>query len=191
MNDIDNSNGGCTILTLDRLDDRSWPETLAIYRQAFPEGKPEAIIVAMFRKRMAYLHVATDDRGVMAMAITGLVAQGKLLLIDYLAVRGDRQGEGIGQAFLASIRNWAVSEHQVEGLLIEVEYGLAEEDASRVRFWQRCGFVLTEYIHKYIWVPERYQAMYLKLTPNADFPTDGKKLFQYIGDYHSKAFRKD
>ncbi|MFD0670147.1 GNAT family N-acetyltransferase [Cohnella sp. GCM10027633] len=179
----------CQIVTLDKLDDRLWPQALDIYLRAFPEGKPEAILVAMFRKRMAYLHVVTDEQGVMAMAITGLTAQGKLLLIDYLAVREDRQGEGVGHAFFAAIRSWAQSELRVLGLLIEAEYGPAEDNESRVRFWQRCGFTLTEYVHSYIWVPERYRAMYAPLAPDADIPHDGQALFKHINDYHRRAFR--
>ena len=177
------------MITLGTLDDRYWPGALDLYRQAFPEGKPERILVATFRKQMAYLHVVNDERGVMAMAITGKVAQGKLLLIDYLTVRADRQGKGIGQAFLREIQCWATEELSAEGLLIEVEYGNTQEDVNRSRFWQQCGFVLTEYIHKYIWVPEPYQAMYLPLTSDADIPKDGRKLFKYIGDFHEKAFR--
>ncbi|MFC5530203.1 GNAT family N-acetyltransferase [Cohnella yongneupensis] len=190
MNETYNEYEGLAIVTIDKLDDRLWPEALDIYRQAFPEGKPERIIVAMFRKNMAYLHVASDERGVMAMAVTGKVAQGKLLLIDYLAVRSDRQGEGIGQAFLAAIREWATNELRAEGLLIEVEYGVTQADENRLRFWERCGFTLTSYIHKYIWVPEPYRAMILALTPNAEIPMDGRKLFKYIGDFHGKAFRE-
>lgn len=174
--------------TTDRLDDRSWPQALALYRDAFPEGKPEAILAAMFRKKMAYLHVVSDERGVVAMAITGKTAKGKLLLVDYLAVRRDRRGEGIGQAFLSAIRDWADRTLRVDGLLIEAEYG-DEKDAERVRFWERCGFILTPYVHKYIWVPEPYRAMYLPLKPDADIPSDGRKLFRYIGDFHNKAFR--
>lgn len=176
------------IETMERPDDRVWPQALALYREAFPEGKPERILAAMFRKRMAYLHVAADERGVVAMAITGTTAGGKLLLIDYLAVRDDRRGEGIGQAFLAAIRDWASGTLRVDGLLIEAEYG-DEKDAERVRFWERCGFVLTEYVHQYIWVPEPYRAMYLPLVPDADIPHDGKQLFRYIGEFHNRAFR--
>ncbi|MBO9596692.1 MAG: GNAT family N-acetyltransferase [Cohnella sp.] len=177
------------MITLDKLDDRYWPGALNLYRQAFPEGKPEHILVAMFRKQIAYLHVVCDDQGVMAMAVTGLVAKGKLLLIDYLAVRTDRRGQGVGQALLGDIKRWATDELSADGLLIEVEYGKTPEDVSRLRFWQRCGFALTEYVHRYIWVPEPYQAMYCLLAPDADIPSDGRKLFKFIGDYHNKAFR--
>ncbi|WP_027084696.1 GNAT family N-acetyltransferase [Cohnella panacarvi] len=177
------------MITLDKLDDRYWPGALGLYRQAFPEGKPESILISMFRKRIAYLHVTCDERGVAAMAITGQVAQGKLLLIDYLAVREDSRGQGIGQALLGEIKNWAAGELSADGLLIEVEYGKTPEDVSRLRFWQRCGFVLTEYVHKYIWVPEPYQAMYFPLAPDPDIPSDGRKLFKYISDYHGKSFR--
>lgn len=177
------------MITLDKLDDWYSPGALNLYLQAFPDGKPESIVVAMFRKKMAFLHVVCDEREVIAMAITGQVAQGKLLLIDYLAVRADRQGEGVGQALLGDIRSWAAQLLAAEGLLIEVEYGKTPEDVGRLRFWQRSGFVLTEYVHKYIWVSEPYQAMYLPLVPNADFPTEGKKLFKYISDFHREAFR--
>lgn len=177
------------MITMDTLDERYWPGVLDLYRQAFPEGKPERILIATFRKRMAYLHVVNDQQGVAAMAISGKTAQGKLLLIDYLAVRQDRQGEGVGQALLRDIKSWAAQETAATGLLIEVEYGKTQEDVSRLRFWQRCGFVLTEYVHQYKWVPEPYQAMYLPLAPNADITKDGRKLFKYIEDFHGKAFR--
>ncbi len=177
------------MITLDKLDDRYWPGALSLYRQAFPEGKPEHILVAMFRKHIAYLHVVCDDEGVIAMAITGRVAQGKLLLIDYMAVREDLRGQGVGQALLGEIKSWAAEELSADGLLIEVEYGKTREDVNRLRFWQKCGFVLTEYVHQYIWVPEPYQAMYFPLVPEADIPADGRKLFKYISDYHGRSFR--
>lgn len=177
------------IATLDKPDEQLWPQATELYSRTFPEGKPLRIIDAMFRKRIAYLHVAMDNRGVMAMAITGQVAKGKLLLIDYLAVREDRRRSGFGQLFLAAIRDWAQRELHVEGLLIEAEYGTSADDEHRVRFWQRCGFVLTEYVHSYIWVPERYRAMYARLTQTADIPDDGKRLFKYISDYHNRSFR--
>ncbi len=177
------------MITQGKLDDRYWPGALSLYRQAFPEGKPEHILVAMFRKLIAYLHVVCDDEGVIAMAITGRVAQGKLLLIDYMAVRDDLRGKGVGQALLGEIKSWAAEELSADGLLIEVEYGQTPEDVSRLRFWQKCGFVLTEYVHQYIWVPEPYQAMYFPLVPDAGIPSDGRKLFKYISDYHGRSFR--
>ena len=63
------------------------------------------------------------------------------------------------------------------------------ENQARITFWKKCGFILTNYIHKYIWVPEPYQAMYLNLQSEAAIAKSGKELFSYIVKIHKKSFQ--
>lgn len=178
--------------TFRQLDDRYWPPALKLYHEAFPRAgrKPDAILAGMFAKGIAYLHAETDGPDVFAMAITGLAAGGRLLLIDYIAVDAARRGSGIGSRFLRKIADWARDELRADGIVIEAEAEPTAENAERILFWEKNGFALTPYVHRYIWVPEPYQAMYLSFAPVPAFPTDGETLFTHISGYHAQAFRR-
>ncbi|WP_119149614.1 N-acetyltransferase [Cohnella faecalis] len=91
---------------------------------------------------------------------------------------------------VGAIRQWAKSDGRVQGIIVEVEAEDNEENRSRIRFWERCGFTLTDYVHRYVWVPETYRAMYAKLDSDSSMPEDGKRLFGHITSYHNRAFRK-
>lgn len=180
-------------ITLQQLDDAIWPEALRIYHESFPQAgrKPDAILTGMFDKEMAYLHAKmTDGAQMAAMAITGIIAEAGLLLIDYVAVRQALRYKRIGMQFINDVKHWARDAQNLQGIIIEVEAEAGEENAGRIRFWEKCGFTLTNYVHRYRWVPERYRAMYVSFTAAPTFPTDGETLFQYIGAFHAKAFRK-
>ncbi|MFX3635141.1 MAG: GNAT family N-acetyltransferase [Candidatus Pristimantibacillus sp.] len=178
--------------TIDKLDDKLWPQALHLYHQSFSKEtrKTDAIIVGMFTKRMTLLQVLLDGSDVQAMAITGLSNDGKLLLIDYLAVREELRGKGIGQQFVGILQQWAAKEKRLDGILIEVESEPTLNNQQRIRFWESCGFHLTEYIHQYTWVPEPYQAMYLAINKEAGVANDGEKLFRHITSFHKRAYSK-
>jgi GNAT superfamily N-acetyltransferase len=175
--------------TFDHLEVPAWPEALRLYREAFPEGKPDPVVTGMFDKRMSLLHTESRDGALLAMAISGIVQQGSVLLIDYVAVRSDVRGQGIGVQFVNDIKQWAI-EARLRALIIEVESDPTPDNEARIRFWQRCGFLLTDYIHRYIWVPEPYRAMYMPLVPDYRVEDRGESLFREIGRFHRKAFQR-
>jgi hypothetical protein len=74
-------------------------------------------------------------------------------------------------------------------MLIEIEAEETPGNCSRLRFWQRCGFLATDYVHRYIWVPEPYRAMVLPLRADADVSDDGEDLFRRITAFHKQAYR--
>jgi hypothetical protein len=66
---------------------------------------------------------------------------------------------------------------------------LAERESPLFRgIWQSCGFLLTEYVHHYVWVPETYRAIYLPLIADSR-KTTGEELFVYINTFHRLSFR--
>jgi Acetyltransferases len=180
--------------TLDELDDRLWPLARRLYELSFSkEGrKPDAIITDMFRKMPCFLHTLSNDGIVEAMALSGLTGGGRILLIDYIAVSELRRGEGIGSQLIQAIAEWAHKEKKLDGLLIEVESEHTPANEQRIRFWERNGFIITDYEHSYIWVPEPYRAMFKQLNQETDWLGDrsGKKLFRYITAFHEKAYSK-
>lgn len=177
--------------TIEQWDEETWSKVKSIYMQAFAEkgAKPEKIIQNMFRKQICFLHTLEEEEQVLAMALTGRLTGCKSLLIDYLAVNEAIRGEGIGYKMMGEIKNWANREGTFKGLVIEVEADKTPENLERIEFWKSCGFSLTEYIHQYIWVPEPYRAMYLKLLPEASLSENGEELFAYIGNFHKESYQ--
>jgi len=173
-------------------DEQLWQLAEPIYDQSFPaEGrKTDAIIRRMLERGIGQLHVGFEDGQAQAMALTGRSDDGKAILIDYLAVRADLRGHGVGHSFFAALRRWAELGEQRSGIIIEVESEPTPDNLARIRFWQSCGFRLTEYVHHYRWVPEPYHAMVLPFRTDAELPQDGEGLFRYINAFHAKAYRR-
>ncbi|HYK73182.1 MAG TPA: GNAT family N-acetyltransferase [Pseudoneobacillus sp.] len=178
-------------ITIDQWDEEIWRQASFIYTQAFGKSgaKPEKIIGNMFAKQLCFLHVVIKENEVIAMALTGKLEGTKALLIDYLAVRDDYRNQGIGHKLLHYIKGWCITQGNFDSIMIEVEADKTPENLKRIHFWEKSNFQLTDYIHQYIWVPEPYQAMYLKLLPEAKIPTKGEQLFQYIIHFHKDSFR--
>ncbi|MBN2983675.1 GNAT family N-acetyltransferase [Cohnella algarum] len=176
--------------TFDRLEAPHGEAALRIYREAFPSRKPDAVIRAMFERRLSYLHTESTETEVAAMAMTGNIPQGNALLIDYLAVAEAKRERGIGSRFVRNIADWARSEKRFQAIILEAEAEPGPENEARIRFWQRCGFVLTDYVHKYIWVPETYRAMYLPLVADWRVSDRGETLFRWIGEFHRRSFAR-
>lgn len=178
--------------TINHWDEKIWDKVSAVYLQAFDEkgAKPEKIIRNMFRKKICYLHMGVEGDEVLAMALTGKLKRSNALLIDYLAISEDVRGKGIGYNLLEYIKKWSITEGNFESLLIEVESEPSPENFDRINFWRKSGFTLTSYIHHYIWVPEPYQAMYLKLQPGLSLPERGEELFEYIGNFHKESYQE-
>jgi GNAT superfamily N-acetyltransferase len=179
-----------TFRTYDHLDVPDWKQAMELYIQAFPSRKADNIITGMFAKRISWLHTEATSGEVSAMAITGLIPEEKWLLIDYLAVRTEKRGQGIGRQFVRDLADWARNERKLSGLLLEAEADPGSENANRIRFWERCGFILTEYVHHYIWVPETYRAMYLPFGSDFRLKDRGESLFRCIESFHKKSFTR-
>ncbi|OAS16453.1 GNAT family N-acetyltransferase [Paenibacillus oryzisoli] len=172
-----------------RWDEALWEEAEPVYKEAFPEHgrKSRALIRSMFERGICMLHTWRIGDSVMAMALTALNAKVRMLIVDYIAVRIEQRGQGVGLACMRDIRNWAENEANCLGIVIEVEAEMSKENADRIRFWEKAGFQLTDYVHTYIWVPETYRAMYMSLSIIEQY--DGERLFDYITEYHEKAYR--
>jgi len=176
----------------DNWDEELWQLAEPIYDRAFPaEGrKTDAVIRRMLERGIGQLHVGIASGQPQAMALTGRSDDGKAILIDYLAVREDLRGQGVGRSFLAALRQWAERDEKRSGLIIEVESEPTPDNLARIRFWQSCGFRLTAYVHHYRWVPEPYHAMFLPFRADSGLPPDGEGLFRYINAFHAKAYRR-
>lgn len=174
-------------------DEALWGEAERIYEQAFPlDGKKSrAIIRRMFERGLCQLHTFTDGKELVGMALTGVDRQENALLIDYIAVRENFRGSGKGRRFLDRIKQWAQTDEGCKGIIVEVEAEETEENARRIRFWERNGFHLTAYVHQYIWVPEPYRAMYMNFDGQDRLPEDGKALFRCITRFHEQAYRRN
>ncbi|THF73455.1 GNAT family N-acetyltransferase [Cohnella fermenti] len=183
-----------TFRTVTDTNNELWPAALELYHEAFPDvkgRKPDRIIAGMFGEGQGLLHALTDGESgeVQAIAFTGVLSGAKVILIDYLAVRASLRGRGLGRRLVREIEGEA-RRRSLDGLLIEVEAEATPDNLARIRFWERCGFRPTEYVHSYIWVPEPYRAMTLSFDSDNPLPADGKKLFKWITGFHERAFRR-
>jgi len=173
-------------------DDELWQNVSTLYLKAFGDkgAKPVRIIKNMFAQKIAELHVGyNNDSEVVAMSLTGKIVPEQVLIIDYLVVSEKEQGHGLGKYFVDYLRKKAVAEGY-QKLIIEAESEETLDNRRRISFWKSCGFLLTEYVHHYIWVPETYRAMYLPLIADSKKIT-GEELFSYINTFHRLSFRED
>ncbi|WP_158211532.1 GNAT family N-acetyltransferase [Alkalihalobacterium alkalinitrilicum] len=177
------------IITVCNWDDKLWQEVSALYLDAFGKkgAKPTKIIKNMFAQGIAELHVGYNETAAVVMALTGKLVADGVMIIDYLAVSEKECGHGLGNQFVDYLRQKAVAEGY-QKLLIEAESTETPDNRRRIHFWQSCGFLLTEYVHHYIWVPETYHAMYLPLISDSRKIT-GEELFVYINTFHRLSFR--
>ncbi|MFC9709270.1 GNAT family N-acetyltransferase [Paenibacillus sp. NPDC056933] len=179
--------------TIEEWDEVLWARMERIYHEAFQSGaKTKAILRSMLDRGIGYLHTGVHHGEVVAMAVTGLEgkAADRILIIDYLAVEQKLRWLGIGTWMLEQLRDWALREHGIKGMIIEAESGTTEAHQERIQFWQRNGFILTSYVHQYRMVPEPYQAMKLPLDRSTHVPDDGEALFRYINAFHKVAYPK-
>lgn len=179
-------------MTTTEWDEQLWREAESIYNRAFPEQgrKTTAIIRSMFERGLCALHTLREDGSMIAMALTGICQKENALLIDYIAVKEGVRGKGCGKLLLEKVSHWAKSSAHCRGIIVEVEAAPSPANSRRIRFWEQCGFRLTDYVHRYIWVPEHYRAMYVNFYPDNPLPDDGQALFRCITRFHQKAYRK-
>jgi GNAT superfamily N-acetyltransferase len=178
------------IKTVATWDDELWQDVSPLYLEAFGDkgAKPVKIIKNIFAKGMAELHVGYQESVAVGMALTGKLESDKVMIIDYLAVSEKERGHGLGKYFVDYLRQLAVA-RECHKLIIETESEDTPENRRRIHFWQSCGFLLTEYVHHYIWVPETYHAMYIPLSADLRKAT-GEELFVYINTFHRLSFRE-
>ncbi|WP_017812226.1 GNAT family N-acetyltransferase [Paenibacillus shenyangensis] len=182
-----------TLNTYSAWDQTLWDQIRPIYTEAFIHGaKPEKILKAMLDRGIAFLHAGWDGDELVAMAVTGLSGpvETQNLIIDYMAIRQDQRGQGKGRAFFNQLRDWAVEQHHIHAVIIEAEAEDTAENWERIVFWEKCGFISTDYVHHYIWIPETYRALVLPIMPGLEINDDGQSLFKQITTFHEKSFRK-
>ncbi|RSK27540.1 GNAT family N-acetyltransferase [Bacillus sp. HMF5848] len=180
------------MVTLDQWDEETWKLVAPLYEEAFgtSSAKPKHVIQHMLSTNLGYLHVLYEHEKAIAMAITGIVNNGHLLIIDYLTVLSSYRSQGKGRKVFELIKVWGQTKKSVSNIIIEVEAEPTPSNLARIRFWEKCGFILTEYIHSYKWVPETYQAMFLEIRKDSSFPKKGEDLFKFITLFHKASFTK-
>ncbi|WP_322922278.1 GNAT family N-acetyltransferase [Paenibacillus campi] len=179
--------------TWDSWNEQIWQQLKPIYEEAFIHGaKPERIIRQMLDRQIAHLHAGYDGDELIAMALTGFsgTSSQPTMIIDYMAIRQDRRGRGEGKIFFELLRDWGVTHHRIDAIIIEAEAEDTRDNRERIVFWEKCGFLLTSYVHHYIWIPETYRALVLPLQPDFRIDDDGEHLFEQITDFHERSFRK-
>lgn len=175
-------------------DEELWSQIEPIYDDAFPEQgrKTKAIFQSAVNHGHGVLHAVLLGNDAVAMAFCGVSEESQALLIDYIAVARNWRGRGIGSALLDTLKDWAAS-LDLSGIIVEVEYNQDEcahpEAQTRIQFWLNHGFQLTEYVHDYGWVPQRYQAMYCNFLVTNPLPDDGRTLFQFISRFHKSTYQ--
>ncbi|MEJ8307167.1 GNAT family N-acetyltransferase [Saccharibacillus sacchari] len=188
---------GLELRTSAEWNDALWAQIFPIYSASFPAHirKPERIVRDMLNVMDAFLHVGLSEGVPCSMAVTGLSSDKRLLIVDYLAVSPGFRQRGAGKQTTDALADWARETYGVSGLLLEAEVDNSKESRDRQRFWERCGFESTEYVHRYVWVPEKYRAMLLDLQSDTErsaepLSRDGKQLFRQIEAFHKLSFKK-
>lgn len=170
--------------------DEIWDDVSPIYFEAFGDkgAKPIKVIKNMLNQSLAELHVGYNDSEVVGVALTGKLSSNRVMIIDYLAISGNKRGQGLGKQFVQYLRDRASAEG-CHKLIVETEAAETEENKKRIHFWSSCKFLLTEYIHHYVWVLETYYAMYIPLITSSKKVT-GEELFVYFNTFHRLSFRE-
>lgn len=170
-------------------DEGLWKDASPLYIEAFGEkgAKPVKIIKNMLTKGIAELYVGYYESTPIVMALIGKLVPEQIMIIDYLAVSKKVRNQGIGRQFVDYLKEKA-AEEGIQTLIIEAESEETADNQRRIEFWHTCGFRLTEYIHTYIWVPEKYKALYLPLAGNKQI--SGEQLFVFINKFHGLSFRE-
>lgn len=178
------------IKTISTWNNETWDEISPLYMEAFGDkgAKPVKIIKNMLNQKIAELHLAYNDKEAIGIALTGKLTSHRVMIIDYLAITKKGRGHGLGKQFVNYLREKAVAEGYYK-LIVETEAAETEENKIRIDFWSSCGFLITEYIHHYIWVPETYCAMYIPLIADSKKVT-GEELFVYFNTFHRLSFRE-
>lgn len=73
-----------------------------------------------------------------SIGVTGFRTVGELVYLEYLAVRADQRGTGVGSEFLTAFRE----RFQGRTIVLEVEVPESDIQFRRIGFYERNGFVL-------------------------------------------------
>lgn len=122
-----------------------WLKLRLLYRKAFPrcERKPFSVIRRLKREGRSEILYFYGEGGFLGLAIT--VSGGGKVLLDYLAVKGERRGEGIGSEMLRFLQE----RFSDKGMFLEIEIPYddaenAEERRRRKNFYLRSGMSQTD-----------------------------------------------
>lgn len=173
------------------LKELSLGEVKRIYEEEmihdFPacEIKPFAAIERMYQKGEYFAYGNYEDGELIAYALIAKTKDGKVGLLDYLAVREGKRGDGYGSQTIEQIREFF--RNQWSGLIVESEhisYAKGEADKEkrqrRIRFYEKNRLVKLDFESR-IYGTE-YMVLYLNTNPE-DF-IDKKKLeIEYLKIY--------
>jgi ribosomal protein S18 acetylase RimI-like enzyme len=134
-----------TVRRTERLHRSEFEQLAAIYVDSFPPEQREDPSAVLDPESNA-LWVATDDAETVAgFAVVGDLPATASSLLDYLAVRADRRGAGVGRALLDALAASPRRNGRARRIVLEVEPADSPLDpfaARRVGFYERWGAVL-------------------------------------------------
>jgi len=98
-----------------------FPAAIKIYNEAFPvnERHPNNRIEERLTAGLNQLHVGLSDGQVVFMALLWPLRETHFTLLDYMATRADKRGQGIGSAFMRQMA--LVLQNKNQHLILEVE----------------------------------------------------------------------
>lgn len=118
-------------------------QAMDIYHVSFPanEKQPVSLLAERISRGDCSLQVAIVDQKVVGMALVWVFKDTRYGLLDYLAVKPEYRGSGIGAFCMKAIQNNMISQQKI--LIIEVEDPAFGEDQEnklrRIDFYERCG----------------------------------------------------
>jgi GNAT superfamily N-acetyltransferase len=124
---------------------REFQEALEIYNDSFPsnERHMEDVIIDRFQKKLYRIFVVHSGNQVAGMAILYSLSGGDFVLFDYMAVKKEFRGKGIGGDLVKAMIQYVQAEAKKKYLILEVEnpeYGNNKnERLARIRFYRKLG----------------------------------------------------
>lgn len=165
------------MMNLIEVNEQNKAQAMALYEQSFPdnERKPWELMEACVKQQTMKLYVMMEEDEVIALAF--IILDDIYLLLDYLAVKANRQNQGIGSFIL----QWLKKEYPHLGLLVEIEdYQVYQEPMmlKRKAFYEQNGFqVMKDHIILF------GVAMQLLATKPVSFDQYKKLLIKVFGNY--------
>ena len=110
-------------------------EYLKLYHSLFPEWElePDDMVISRHVSGEYFSYLTYDTVGLLGFYTINLVPDLGYALLNFMGIRRDQQGQGLGQCLLEHIKaHYTQGHHQIQFLLIEAE-------ARPMRFYLRNG----------------------------------------------------
>jgi ribosomal protein S18 acetylase RimI-like enzyme len=129
-----------------------------IYAEAFPPAQRAALetLAGAVEEGSRRLFVAQDGEEVVGFAFTVPLPETRIHCLEYLAVKRERRGQGLGSLLLRAVLADLAMEERVPGLVLEVEsdrVGGQEEKTvrgARIAFYRANGAHLIEQVPHFL-----------------------------------------